>query len=175
MPDNETTTNTTTNTPVGKIARQFMAHLLDTTFGGDEPDWYRIGEDLEEFNVELNPDTELQKNILGSTNFIHNGYEPSGEADPFYARVGDALFAKLQNIVDNRLTDDNLRTKSLEVHLWDGDETNGYTAWMQECYVTPTSYGGDTSGYQIPFTVDYVGARTKGTYAPKTKKFTPAA
>lgn len=53
------------------------------------------------------------------------------------------------------------------------DETAGYTAWKQECYVIPTSYGGDTSGYQIPFTVNYVGERVKGKYVPKTKKFTP--
>ena len=26
----------------------------------------------------------------------------------------------------------------------------------------PTSYGGDTSGYQIPFTVNYTGERVKG-------------
>ena len=37
----------------------------------------------------------------------------------------------------------------------------------------PTSYGGDTSGYQIPFTVNYVGGRVKGKYVLGTKKFTP--
>lgn len=163
------------STITGKIARKYMAHFLDTTFGGTTPEWYRIGEDLEEYNVDLNPDTEIKKNILGNNTFEHNGYEVSGEADPYHARVGDALFTRLQKIVDEQATDDTCKTKSLEVHLWDGDETNGYAAYQQDCYVVPTSYGGDTSGYQIPFTVNYVGEKIKGTYTPGDKKFTPAA
>lgn len=160
------------DTVTGKIARKYMAHFLDASFGGASPSWYRIGEDLEEYNVEMNPDTELKKNILGNTTFEHNGYEPSADSDPFYARVGDALFEKLQTIVDTQATDDTLKTESLEVHLWDGDATNGYTAYKQDCYVVPTSYGGDTSGYQIPYSVNYVGDKVKGKYVPSTKTFT---
>ena len=148
----------------GKIARKYMAHFLDSTFGGNTPSWYRIGADLEEYNVEMNPDTELKKNILGETSFTHNGYEVSGEAEPYYAVVGDALFEKLQNIIDTMASDDTCKTSALEVHLWDGDETAGFKAVKQDCYVVPTSYGGDTSGYQIPFTVNYVGPRVSGTY-----------
>ena len=148
----------------GKIARKYMAHFLDSTFGGNTPSWYRIGADLEEYNVEMNPDTELKKNILGETSFTHNGYEVSGEAEPYYAVVGDALFEQLQNIIDTMANDDTCKTSALEVHLWDGDETAGFKAVKQDCYVVPTSYGGDTSGYQIPFTVNYVGPRVSGTY-----------
>lgn len=150
----------------GKIARKYMAHYLDSSFGGATAAWYRIGEDLEEYNVEMNPDTEVKKNILGSSTFNHNGYEPSADSDPFYARVGDELFEKLQEIVDEQATDDTLKTSSLEVHLWDGDATAGYVAYKQTCYVVPQSYGGDTSGYQIPYSVNYVGEKTKGTFVP---------
>lgn len=159
----------------GKIERKYMAHYLDTSFGGSSTNYVRLGKDLEEYNVELNPDTEVTKNILGETSFKHNGYEVSSEADPYYAEVGDALFDKLQEIVDTRATGDTCKTKSLEVHLWDGTETAGYTAYEQPCYVVPTSYGGDNSGYQIPFTVTYVGERVKGKFVPSTKTFTPDA
>lgn len=163
-----------------KIERKYFAHYLDTAFVTDTssestPSWYRIGEDLEEYSVELNPDTEVTKNILGNTKFTHNGYEPSADADPFYARDGDALFEKLQSIVDNRDMGDQLKTSALEVHLWEEindstltDPPKKYVAYRQFCYVTPTSYGGDTSGYQIPFTVSYVGDRIKGTFTPNT-------
>lgn len=156
----------------GKIARKYMAHFLDASFGGESPEWYRIGKDLEEYNVDLNPDTEVKKNILGESSFVHNGYEPTADADPFYAAVGDGLFEKLQNIIDTQANDDTCKTSALEVHLWDGDEEKGFVAYQQECYVVPTSYGGDTSGYQIPFTVNYTGGRTRGTYLPSTKTFT---
>lgn len=156
----------------GKIARKYMAHMLDASFGGTTANWVRLGKDLEEYNVELNPDTETSKNILGETSFRHNGYEVSSEADPYYAEVGDPLFEQLQKIVDERANDDTCKTKALEVHLWDGDETKGFAAWQQECYVVPNSYGGDTSGYQIPFTVHYTGERVKGIYVPSSKTFT---
>ena len=149
-----------------KIARKYMAHYLNENFNSTTYTWWRLGEDLEEYSVDMNPDTEVQKNILGNTTFIHNGYEPSGESDPYYAREGDAIFENLQAIIDELKTDDSLKTQSLEVHLWDGDSTTGYVAWMQDCYVVPTSYGGDTSGYQIPFTVNYVGDKTEGLFVP---------
>ena len=157
---------------VGKIERKYMAHFIDTAFITDatstaSPSWYRLGEDLEEYNVELNPDTEVVKNILGTTKFNHNGYEPSASADPFYARVGDPLFNKLQAIVDNRYQGDQCKTSALEVHLWDEGASSGtYVAYRQFCYCVPSSYGGDTSGYQIPFDVNYVGDRIKGTFTP---------
>ena len=91
--------STMPETITGKIERKYMAHFLDTANfnnASTTPSWYRIGEDLEEYNVDMNPDTELVKNILGTTRFDHKGYEPSADADPFYARVGDDLFDKLQ-------------------------------------------------------------------------------
>ena len=153
----------------GKIARKYMAHFLDSSFGGATPSWYRIGEDLEEFNIELNPDVERKKNILGNNTFVHNGYELSADAEPFYARVGDPLFNKLQAIVDAQANDDTCKTYALEVHLWEaGGSAGTFVAYRQPCYVVPTSYGGDTSGYQIPFSISYVGDKVKG-------KFTPAS
>lgn len=163
------------DTVQGKIDRKYMAHFIDSgsLCHGEEEGYERLGEDLEEYNVEMNPDTETTQNILGENSFKHNGYEVSSEADPYYARTDSVLSQKLQEIIDNRHKDDNCKTSALEVHLWKGDESAGYEAWKQDCYVVPTSYGGDTSGYQIPFTVNYVGERTKGLYKPGTKIFTP--
>ena len=90
----------------GKIDRKYMAHFLDAAFGGSTANWVRLGKDLEEYNIELNPDTETSKNILGESTFKHNGYEASSEADPFYAEVGEPLFEQLQNIIDTRAKDD---------------------------------------------------------------------
>ena len=43
---------------------------------------------------------------------------------------------------------------------------------QQECYIEISSYGGDTTGYQIPFNVHYTGVKTKGTFNASTKTFT---
>lgn len=157
----------------GKIDRKYMGHLIDAGLlcHGKDSKWERLGEDLEEYNVNLNPSTETKQNILGENSFHHNGYEESSEASPYYANTESVLSAKLQEIIDHRHKDDNCKTNALEVHLWEGDEENGYVAWQQGCYVIPTSYGGDVSGYQTPFTVNYFGKRTKGIFKDKT--FTP--
>lgn len=158
----------------GKIDRKYMAHYIDagSLCGGLTAKYERLGKDLEEYNVELNPDTEVSKNILGESTFKHNGYEVSSDADPFYADTTSDLFTALQKIVDGRLKDDNLKTKAVEVHLWTEATTGKYEAYQQDCYVVPTSYGGDTSGYQIPFTVNYVGERVKGKFDIASGAFT---
>ena len=161
------------NAVTGKIDRKYMAHLIDAgkLCHGTTSDWERLGKDLEEYNVDLSPQTEIKTNILDETSFVHNGYQETSEASPYYADTESVLFEKLQEIVDYRYKDDNCKTTALEVHLWDGNETDGFVAFAQDCYLVPSSYGGDTSGYQIPFTVNYIGGRTKGIF--KNKAFTP--
>lgn len=158
----------------GKIDRKYMAHFLDagSLCKGETPKYERLGTDLEEYNIELNPDTSTSKNILGESTFKHNGYEVSSDADLYYADTDSPLFPKLQQIIDGRLKDDNLKTNEVEVHLWEETTEGKYTAYQQACYVVPTSYGGDASGYQIPFAVNYVGERTKGIFDIKTGTFT---
>ena len=72
----------------GKIARKYMAHFLDSgSLCGGTSGYERLGKDLEEYNVELNPDTETSKNIIGESTFKHNGYEVSSEADHIMQRL----------------------------------------------------------------------------------------
>ena len=150
-----------------KMQRKLMAHYLDSSFGGATASWYRLGKDLEEFNVEMNPDVEQTKNILGENTFNHNGYEISADSEPFYAREDDPLFDKLQAIIDTQAQYEGCATSALEVHMWEAGSTTGtYKAYKQNCYVVPTSYGGDTSGYQIPFTVYFTGEKVSGTFTP---------
>ena len=160
-----------------KIERKFMAHFIDATFSftgvGETiswtPNWYRLGEDLEEYQVEMNPIGEIEKNILGDDVPILTGYDMKGEADTFYAYRNDALFVKLQNIIDNCLTGASCLTLALEVQLWHGRSSGSggageFTAVLRPCMVIPGGYGGDTSGYQIPFEVSYLNNFVKYGY-----------
>ena len=76
-----------------KIERKYLAHYIDASFGGEQPNYIRLGKDLEEYNEELNPDVEITKNILGEQNVNHNGYEVQSEVDPFYAYSDDPLLS----------------------------------------------------------------------------------
>ena len=155
---------------MSKIERKYLAHFIDASFGGETPNFVRLGKDLEEFIEELNPDVEVKKNILGEQNVVHNGYEVQSEVDPFYAYTGDPLFEQLSKIANERLTGDDCKTTKIDVLL--KEDGSMEWAYREDVYVVPNSVGGDTSGVQIPFTVYNAGNRVAGTWDPKTKTFT---
>ena len=164
-------------TVTGKIKRKFMAHYIDSAApgaGSETAKYVRLGKDLEEFNVEMNANVETKNNILGETSVNLDSYQPQASAEPYYAEIGDPLFERLQTIIDERQTLDDLKTSVVEVHLWDEDEskTGSYVAYKEDAIIEVSSYGGDTTGYQIPFNVHHTGNRIKGLFALTTKTFT---
>ncbi len=150
---------------MAKLARKCHAIYIDSTFGGTgTPVWFLIGKDIEDLSIELNPDVQSQKNILGETSVIDNGYEPQFSADPYYANPTDAIYTKVKDIAMKRLTGDDCKTKVLEVIIED-DLAVSHEAYMEDAILKPQSYGGDTSGLQIPYDVYFDGNRTAGTVA----------
>lgn len=155
----------------GRIERKLMAHMVDSTFYGTTPNWVRLGKDLEEYNIAMNPDVEETTNIWNETSIVNKGYKPSAEADPYYAVVGEPLFEGLQEIIDNRSTGDSTLTRVLDVHMWTL-ASGKCKAFMEDAHLIPNSHGGGNGGYNIPFTVRYCGNRVEGVYDTETKKFT---
>lgn len=153
---------------MGKLNREALAHYLSTGFKNKKAseaaqvdDWEVIGDDIEDMSVEMNPDTEQTKNILGQTKTTDNGYEPSMEADPFYADPDKKLYPTLRDIALGRKKGDECKTLMLEVLVEDSENTK-HLAYAQEVIVKPNSYGGGTEGVNIPFTVSEDGERIKG-------------
>ena len=158
----------------GKIKRKFMAHFINTSKSGSPAAYVRLGKDLEEYQIEMNANTEKKSNILGETSVNLTTYQPEASVELYYAEVGDPLFTRLQAIIDERQTLDDLATDVVEVHLWDEDSgTPGtYVAYKEEAIIEISSYGGDTTGYQIPFNLHYTGNRVKGKFVATSKTFT---
>ena len=157
---------------MGKIERKYLAHFINTAAPGGEAAYERLGKDLEEYSPEMSAEVNTSKNILGETSILISSYEKTGAVEPFYADKDSALFERLQAIIDGNLTLDDLKTDVVEVKLWETASTSAYPAIKEEAYIEITSYGGDTTGYQIPFTLHYTGVKVKGTFDPSTKKFT---
>ena len=159
-----------------KIERKYMAHYLNANFANDDgtASYVRLGQDLEEYSPELSANVEKKNNILGNTTVTIDSYQKQGEVSPYYAEKGDPLFEKLQTIIDGDLVLDDLKTDIVEVKLWGEASAGAYPAIKEECYIEVSSYGGDTTGYQIPFNVHYTGVKTKGTFDVSKKTFTPA-
>jgi len=160
---------------MAKIERKYLAHFINTAASGTETAVYeRLGKDLEEFSPEMSAQVDTKKNILGETAILISSYEKTGSVEPYYAESGSALFDRLQAIIDDQLVLDALKTDVVEVKLWEAAESGAYPAVKEEAYIEVTSYGGDTTGYQIPFTLHYTGVKVKGTFDVSTKKFTAA-
>ena len=160
---------------MAKIERKYLAHYINAAAVGEEAASYeRLGKDLEEFSAELSAQVDTKKKILGESSILISGYEKTGAVEPYYAEEGTALFARLQDIIDNSRVLDELKTDVVEVKLWEAAQEGVYPASREEVYIEVTSYGGDTTGYQIPFTLHYTGKKEKGTFDVSTKTFTAA-
>ena len=148
---------------MAKLNREALAHYLDYSFGNtaSSATWEIIGDDIEEMSVEMNPDRESFKNILGQTKTTDNGPQPTMDADPFYADPTKKLYPKIRDLAMDQAKGDACKTLMLEVVVEDTEDEN-HLAYVQEVSVVPQSYGGDTAGFNIPFQVMFDGKRTKG-------------
>ena len=152
---------------MSKIQRKYMAHFIEA----EEGKFVRLGVDLEEYSPEMSAQVEKTRNILGQTSVAVTGYEKSASVEPYFAVEGDPLFERLQQIIDGDLVLEDLKTKVVEVKLWKQAQ-GGFEAVQEDAYIEVTSYGGDTAGYQIPFTVHYTGNKVKGVFDPQAGTFT---
>ena len=169
--------DTTTTTDTGaKRKRKLMVTYINAAAPGSAAVYERLGKDLEELNTEMNYETNEKENILGEVTVDIYGAKPTAEVSPFYAREGSALADRLQTIKDDRLELDDLATDVVEVHLWEPKEgsTNAFTAVKESAHIELTSTGGDTTGYQTPFTIHYGGDPVKGTFDVSTRTFAAA-
>ena len=163
-----------------KADRKYLAHYVDAAFDRTyaATDYVRLGKDLTELNVELNPSVETSQNIIGENSVKHDGYEVSTSAETVYYEYDNALTEKVMEIAMLRKIGDDCRTSYVEVLLKPGvskdDPPAIIRAIREDVLVIPTSYGGDTSGVQVPFGIHYAGNRVEGTFALTTKKFTAA-
>lgn len=160
---------------MAKIGRKYLAHFINATAPSAQPstaEYERLGKDLEEFSQELSAEVESKKNILGESSILISSYEKTASVEPYYAEQGSKLFDRLQAIIDDGLILDDLLTDVIDVKLWEPETEGAYPAIKEEAYIEVTSYGGDTTGYQIPFSLHYTGKRVKGTFNLATKTFT---
>ena len=77
------------------------------------------------------------------------------------------MWQKKSNVVDE------LGKSAVIWRAWEGEDgTTSFPAHKEEAFIEVSSYGGDTTGYQIPFTLHFTGNKVKGTFDVKTKTFT---
>ncbi len=157
---------------MAKIERKYLAHFMNTAKPGADAVYERLGKDLEEFQAEMSAQVERKVNILGEQSVVISGYEKIASVDTYYAQPGTALFDRLQEIVDKNLILEDLKADIVEVKLWEANVEGDYPAIRETVYVEVTGYGGDNTGYQIPFTLHYTGQKANGKFNLASRTFT---
>ena len=144
---------------MSKLTRGAYRTFLDAAFGGTgTPKWWRLGKYTDDLSVNLNPDVSSNKNVWDESYVEDNGYEPSIESTTYYADPTDPIYPKLRDMAMNRLKGDDCRTTILEVIVEDTAAAK-HRAWKEDVVVKPEEYGGNTSGFQIPFSIHFDGNR----------------
>ena len=147
---------------MSKLTRGAYRTFLDAAFGGTgTPKWWRLGKYTDDLSVNLNPDVSSNKNVWDESYVEDNGYEPSIESTTYYADPTDPIYPKLRDMAMNRLKGDDCRTTILEVIVEDTAAAK-HRAWKEDVVVKPEEYGGNTSGFQIPFSIHFDGNRKEG-------------
>lgn len=149
---------------MAKLTRGRYIVYIDASFGEGEEKWFKVGKSLSSLAISLNPEVTTERNIFDEVYATDNGYSPQTTVDPYHANPDDEIYAKLRDIAMNRLTGDACRTKIMEVIVED-EESDSHSAWVENILVKPTSTGGDTAGFAIPFDVYFDGDRKEGTVA----------
>ena len=152
---------------MAKLQRSAMITFLQAPFAtalASTQSWFKIGKDVADMSVNLNPQTETVKNILDETNVNDNGYEPSFDVDTYYADPSDGdFYEEIKDISMEREKGDSCKTLCMEVLV---DKTTGpFDAWVEDVMVKPQSYGGAQGGVRFPYNVAFCGNRRKGTVA----------
>lgn len=136
-----------------------------------------IGKDNDDLSIDTSPDTEQNKNVLGETNFSHNGYTPSLAVD-YIARDEDEIYPVLQKIANElSVSDDDITmdlivaTLTEEVKESDVKTLTG-SGFKVPARIVVTNDGGGTSGYAISFTAYESGNRIQGTVSVANREVT---
>ena len=153
-----------------KIERKLWATLIKSPL--PEGKYEYIGEDLEEFNIEMNANIENKRNILGSNSINLTGYEKQATVEPYMAVKGSSLFAWLKSIVDDEKKLDEVKTTVVSVDLFEAESEGAYPAIEEEVIIEVTSFGGNTDGLQIPYNIHFTGKKKKGKFDPSKLTFT---
>lgn len=141
----------------------------------DKENWTCLGKDSDDLSIDLNPDVEQKKNVLGETTTEHNGYTPS-MSNEYIARSEDAIYEHIQYIADHLATDDEhisatMLVATLDIEVADtGTNTAKGSGYEVPVKVVVDNDGGGTGGYTIPFTINEDGARVQGTVTVTDKK-----
>lgn len=147
--------------------------LMYVDNSGETEAFEKIGKDNDELTRSLNNEVESKTNVLGETTTDVTLGAQVTSVDPCYYRTDGLLAKKLKKIYEDDLELDDVVEEFMEIDMTGEVTDNEYPCFRQKAAIDLKSWGGDTKGIGTPYDLNWVGPKTKGTFNPVTKKFTP--
>lgn len=154
----------------GKIQRKLLMHFVNVGTTA-EPEWERYGKGIEELTREMNNNVESVADITGETDVEVTLGAQTASVEPFKARKESKLFQKLYQIYTDDLELDDVVMEFLDVFVSDEISEGVYAAIKQKGAVDLKSFGGPTTGVEMPFDINYFGEKEKGNFTVATKTY----
>ena len=166
------------NTTAGMTIRRDMLIAYLNTGTEASPVWSALGRRVEDSSTDLDWESNIIRDILGSTWGTLKRPTITQKFEPCDLDAGDAALVKLWNLAVKDQDAQALAAQDmLIVHFYAENETNPFAERYSGCMVEVTGLGGEGGGnIGMPLSVTYGGVRTTGTAAIGTggaMSFTP--
>lgn len=165
----------------GYIKRKEFMLFADVSESSATPEWELQGDKVEEMSLEMNPNIETITDVTGVTSSTLDKYEKQTSVSPYRAKRESKFFPILYGIVRDEKTLSEVERTFLCVNIFDStvtgegeNEVTTYAAWTQQAIIAVQSYGGGTTGLDIPYSLYWTGEKVHGSFDPKSKTFTAA-
>lgn len=158
---------------MAKAKRAQYIVMMDVGDTG-KPEYEYLGKDNEDMSQTLNNEVNTTKNVLGMTTTEVTKGAQTTSVDPFKIDDESKVAQILHDIFLNESELSDVERNFVQAFLYKPVGEDGEVeAFMQRGAIDLKSYGGDTTGVSAPFDINWLGARTYGTFNPTTKVFTP--
>lgn len=175
MPDNETTTTTTTEVATSDLVLrcQFEAYMMCGT--GNDAAYQLIGEGFTSLPVSMNAKEYARKYVnykTEKTDVI--GYAPS-MAYSCDVILNDPVVGEIVEITDGEYLGSATHRDIVSVNCWEEASSGEFKAVKRTYAIIPDGKGEGTDAMIYTGTMKAVSDRIEGTFNRTTKVFTPAS
>ena len=146
-----------------KIKRSLFVTFINTTPGGGEPTWAKMGKGITSQKISYNPNVTTEQYVDEDNAYSSvDSYAPSLDGQQTCYK-GEPVFEYIDGLRQNRAVGTELETEVLFVYLYDG-EGGSFKAEKNSCVVQLGDYGGDGGGsVQMTYTLGLNGDPVQGT------------
>ncbi|MCL2354958.1 MAG: hypothetical protein FWC68_03670, partial [Oscillospiraceae bacterium] len=154
----------------GRVKRN--SSMVFMNVGTTTEEYELLGKGIGEMSRELNNEVTAEPDVLGNIEAILVKGPQTTAVDPVKFERESKVSGIMYDIYKYEKEMSDVEHDFVEVFTEDRIAEGEYAAFKQKGIVDLKSWGGDTSGLNTPFDINWTGERAHGRFNPATKQFT---